>query len=163
MSIGIALLLALRLTGCCSPQSLVEDQDHDPQKLQIYVHMGYHDDIDTFQGFLQKDLVPETIRIPFWLSTREQEIILDKLERCRFLSFPDTIRGEPGRTQSPDFGAQVIRVKYGDKEKSVVWSGPPERSFKYMSLLYAIRSLIFDIAVSRPEYKALPQAKGGFQ
>lgn len=161
--IGIALLLAFRLTGCCPSRSLVEGQDHDPQILQIYVHMGYHDDIDTFQGFLQKDLVPDTVRIPFWFSTREQEIILDKLERNRFFSFPDTIHQKPNEIQSPDFGAQMIRVKYGHKEKSVVWFEPPEKRFKYYSPLLAIRDLIYDIAVSRPEYKALPPAKRGYQ
>ena len=163
MSIGLSLLFALTPMGCCPCLNLVEGQHHDSQVLQIYMHTGYRDEIDSFQGFLQKDLVSDTVRIPFWFTTREQEIILSKLERSRFFSFPDTIHAEPDVTESPNGGAQILRVKYADKDKAVVWFYPPERSSKFFSLVLAIRNLIYDIAVSRPEYKALPQPKAGYQ
>jgi hypothetical protein len=163
MFIGLTLLLVLTSMGCCPCLNLAERQHHDPQILQIYMHTGYRDEIDTFQGFLQKDLVPDTIRIPFGFTTREQEIILSKLESSRFFSFPDTIHAEPNVTESPNGGAQILRVKYADKDKAVVWFYPPERSSKFFSLVLAIRNLIYDIAVSRPEYKALPQPKAGYQ
>ncbi len=151
---GLAIFL-----GC---SNLIDTPDHDEQILQIYIHTGFHDEIDTFSGYLQKDLVPDTVRIPFWFSTREQEIILDKMERCRFFSFPDTIHPRRDVSQSPDPGPQQIRVKYRGKDKAVVWYEPAERSFKFFPVLLEIRTLIWDIAKSRPEYKALPEPKGGY-
>jgi hypothetical protein len=160
--IGALLLLAQPFWGCCPSLGSIGGEQHDPQVLQIYMHTGYRDDVDTFRGFLQKDLVPGTVTIPFWFTTREQEILLNALERYRFLSFPDTIYAQPGVSRSPDFGAQIIRVKFADKEKSVVWFEPPEKSFKLFPLLINIKNLIYDIFTSRPEYKALPEAKGGY-
>ncbi len=133
---------------------------HDDQVLQIYLHTGYHDDIDTFSGYLQKDLVPGTARIPFWFTSSEQQIILTKLQDCQFFSFPDTIYPQPDVYQSPNFGAQVIRAKYSGKDKTVVWYEPPQKSFKEFPLLVQIRQLIYDIVRSRPDYKSLPERKG---
>jgi hypothetical protein len=77
--IGALLVLAQPFWGCCPSLGSIGGEQHDPQVLQIYMHTGYRDDVDTFRGFLQKDLVPGTVTIPFWFTTREQEILLGEI------------------------------------------------------------------------------------
>ena len=42
------------------------------------------DELDTFHGTYQKDLIPGTVKTSMWLTTREQEIILTNLEQIGF-------------------------------------------------------------------------------
>ena len=89
------------------------------------------------------------------LSPREQEIILRTAERLRFFSFPDTIYPQRDVTISGNTAAHVLRIKVGNRDKSVVWFEPPEKSFKYYALLIDLQNLIVDIVASKPEYNAL--------
>lgn len=153
------ITLALLLFGCCALRS---DKTPDEQFVQIYLHYGFGDEINTFQQTLQKDLVPGTVTIPFSFTKREQEIILTNAERFRFFNFPDTVNRQTDETIQPDAGAQTLRIRVGDKDKTIVWFEPHDRRFKYYPLLIELRNLILDIVVSKPEYKALPPAKGGY-
>ncbi|MDP1994235.1 MAG: hypothetical protein Q8K40_03215 [Ignavibacteria bacterium] len=120
--------------------------------------------MNTFEQSLTKDLIPDTIKISFWFTKREQEIILTKAERIGFFNFPDTIFAKPNETQLPDYGAQTLRIKFGNKDKTVVWFNPvDELRFKYFVLLRELKILILDIVESKSEYKALPERKGGYQ
>ena len=155
-----AISLVLLLFGCCA--SLC-DKTPDEQFVQVYLHHGYYNDINTFDQTLQKDLVPGTVRIPFWFTKREQEIILTNAERFYFFSFPDTVYKQPNEDTDPDFGAQTLRIRVGNKDKTIVWFEPHDKRFKYYPLLIELRNLIIDIVVSKPEYKELPSTKGGYQ
>jgi len=101
-----------------------------------------------------------------WLTTREQEILLTKIENAGFFSFPDTIHKSPNVIQQPDHGAQILRIKYKDQDKTVVWYYPIDTKAEYKFFKYyieGIKQLLYDIIVSKPEYKALPPVKGGYQ
>ena len=154
------IILIVSLSGCSvAPNNKIPDE----QFVQVYLHYGYHDEINTFEQTLQKDLVPDTVRIPFWFTKREQEIILTNAERFSFFSFPDTVYKQPNEDIAPNFGPQTLRIRVGNKDKTIVWFEPHDKRFKYYSLLIELRNLIIDIVVSKPEYKALPPNKGVYQ
>jgi hypothetical protein len=151
------------LVSSCSIVSPSSNTDHDAQFIQIFYHSGLLDELDTFHGTYQKDLIPGAARTTMWLTSREQEMILDKVERFGFFSFPDTIHRPPNQAVSPDFGPQVIRMKYKDQDKTIVWYYPISSKSKFKYYIEGIQELLNDIIVSKPEYKALPPAKGGYQ
>jgi hypothetical protein len=159
MRLSITIIVLL-LSGCCVAQN---NNTPDEQFVQVYLHYGYHDEINTFEQTLQKDLIPDTVRIPFWFTKREQEIILTTAERFSFFSFPDTVYKQHNVVIAPDFGPQMLRIRAGNKDKTIVWFEPHDKRFKYYPLLIELRNLIIDIVVSKPEYKALPATKGGYQ
>ena len=154
------IIIVLLLSGCCGAPN---NKNSDEQSVQIYLHYGYHDEINTFDETLQKDLVPDTVRIPFRFTKREQEIILTTAERFSFFSFPDTVFKEPNVDMFPDHGPQSLRIRVGNKDKTIVWFEPHDKRFKYYPLLLELKNLIIDIVESKPEYKALPPTKGGYQ
>jgi len=130
------------------------------------MHTNALDELDTFHGTYQKDLVPGTVKTTMWLTTREQEIIATALERYRFFSLPDTVYKIPvNETISPNLGTQVLRIKYNGKDKTVVWDSGLELAAhnKYKYFIASITQLIGDIVASKPEYKALPVTKGAYQ
>ncbi len=149
------------LLGChtLSPGS---DGEHDVQFIQIFFHSGKLDELDTFHGTYQKDLIPGVAITRMWFTTREQEIVLTKLEQTKFFSFPDTIYRLPNVMVSPDHGAQFIRIKYKDRDKTVVWYDPMNPRSKVKYYIESLQSLLNDITWSKPEYKALPPRKGGY-
>jgi hypothetical protein len=133
---------------------------HDPQKLQIFFQLGLNDELDTFHGTYQNDLVHGTGKTEMWLTTREQEIILTKLEEIKFFSLPDTLAAEANATVSPDVGDQIIRIKTGDYDKTVFWHAPLTAQGKSQFHRVAeLIQLLNDIIHSQPEYKAMPPSK----
>jgi len=147
----------------CSNNATKSSEPHDKQAVQIYLKWNTADVLDTFHGELQKDLVMDgTVRIRFWLTKREQEIILITAERFRFFSYPDTVNRQPDEQIEPDPGPQVFRIKTGNRDKSIVWFEPHDKRFKYYQLLMQLRNLVVDIVASRPEYRALPESRGGY-
>jgi hypothetical protein len=158
----LLLLVCVSIVSCSTGVS-PDRNDHDDQFMQIYFHYNFQEELDTFKGTYQKDLVIDgTVKTTMWLTTREQEIILTKLENIRYFSFPDTLYRQPGVWQSPDGGPQVLRIKYGSLDKKIVWydTSDPRDMERYS--IESIKNLIYDIIVSKPEYKALPPTRGGY-
>jgi hypothetical protein len=153
--VGISLV-----AGCCVFHQSSES-GHDVQFVKIFLHIGRHDELDTFRGTYQKDLIPGTVKTTMWLTTREQEIILTASERYRFFSLPDTIYERPANEHIyPDLGLQVLRIKYKDRDKTVVWDSPIPPRNKSGYFIESIVQIIEVIIESKPEYKALPHRKG---
>ena len=139
--------------------------EHDAQLVQIFYKSG-RNELDTFHNTYQKDLVSAGIvKTGMWLTTREQEIILAHLEFINFFRLPETIYAQPNVVISPDQGAQWLRVKYKEKDKTVIWYYPlpADRFDNYDYRLESTRDLLRVIIESKPEYKALPPVKGGYQ
>src|SRR5260370_741606 len=109
--------------GCCGLSS-TSGGKYDAQFIQIFYHSGLLDELDTFHGTYQKDLIPGTATTPMWLTTREQEILQTNIEQIKFFSFPDTIHRPPNIVVAPDLGPQVLRIKYKNQDKTVVWYDP---------------------------------------
>ena len=157
----LLLLLSFFAIKCINFQA---QEGTEQQLLQINLQEGAYDDVNTFEGTLVKDLIPGTVKIPFWFTKREQEIILTKAEDINFFSFPDTLQPEPNVVVTPNLGPEVIRLKIRDKDKTVVSFYPVEDKYKkYIDSFTQLKDLINDIVESKPEYKALPPRKGGYQ
>ncbi len=161
MKLSLILLIGIFVFGCrtLSPSS---DISHDLQFIQIFYHSGKFDELDTFHGTFQKDLIPGAATATMWLTKREQEIILTKVEQMKFFSFPDTIDRLPNMVVQPDLGPQVIRIKYNDQDKTVTWYDPIDPRSKVKYYIESLQSLLNDIIWSKPEYKALPPRKGDY-
>jgi hypothetical protein len=163
MRLFIIFAVSLLVTSSYA-QSPNSKREHDPQFIQIFFHFGKFDELDTFHGTYQKDIVPGIAKTTMWLTTREQEIILTKLERLRFFSLPDTVIHLPQNQRiSPNLGQQVLRIKYKDMERIITWDFGVGTGQKVMYFIKGIEELLYDIIVSKPEYIALPPAKGGYQ
>lgn len=149
----IPFIFAFFLVSCCP--NLTKDT-HDEQFLQIYYHHNLHT-LDTFHGIYQKDLITDGYaKTTMWLTMREQEMLLTKLEHYRFFSWPDTLHRQPGVFQSPDGGTHILRVKYKEIEKIFVWYDTSDTSTFGID---RIGELLYDIISSKTEYKALPEEK----
>ena len=160
MKFILILCASVTLTSCSCISHLVGG--HDKQFLQIYYHCGVTL-IDTFHGIYRKDLVPGSATTTMWFTTREQEILLTNLERFRFFSLPDTLYATPNVHMEPNPGEQILRVKCGNREKTVVWYSPIDPKYKGASYYIGhIMDLLIEIIVSKPEYKVLPTTKGGY-
>jgi hypothetical protein len=163
MKVLFILLTTIFISSCSVFCQVRDTVKHDIQLIQIYYRSG-PDILNTFNETYQKDLIPGTVTTVMWLTTREQEILLTKIESAKFFSFPDTLYSTPNVMVTPGCG-WIIRMKYKQLDKTVVVQCPIDESKygKYENDIYGIQSLLNDIIVSKPEYKALPERKGGYQ
>jgi len=159
----LSCALSLFMLESCSSLSDAPDRQHDPQTLKILYQYGFRDELNTFAGTYQKDLVLDgTVKVPFWLSTEEQDTILRKAMAVEFFSFPDMIPAEPGVSVEPHSGPDMLRLEYGGTEKTVRWSYPLDPTSGCTGGLLELTGLIRDVIESKAEYKSLPAARGGY-
>jgi hypothetical protein len=153
-------IINLFMLGACSKLS---DNPTDPQFVQIQFQYGFKNELNTFDGTYQKDLVLDgTIKVPFWLTTSEQNRIVEKVLAVNFFAFPDTFHKEQGVNIIPDSSPDFLRLKYENQEKSVVCFFPLDTSNPYAQSLRELTDLIRTIIETKPEYKKLPPARGGY-
>lgn len=139
----------------------------DPQFLKIHFYYGFGNELNTFEQTYTKDLVQDGyITIDFWLIEAEQESISNKLDAVDFFSFPDTLIYQIGSDSimvriEPDPGLQFLRIADENRDKIVYWRPPLSVLNEPAPRLIELKNLIIDIIESKPEYKALPPAKGG--
>jgi hypothetical protein len=127
----------------------------DPAIINIHFHYGEH--------LLQKDLVMDGIaQTQVWLTAEEQDTILAEVRRSDFFHWPDTIRAHPQIAFEPNPGRQFLRVQYQEQDKTVSWYYPLPANHDHAERLSALQDLLITIIVAKPEYKALPPARGGY-
>jgi hypothetical protein len=137
-----------------------------PQFIKIQFHYGFKNELNTFTGIYQKDLVKDGItRTGFYLTDSEQNQIVQKIQSVDFFSFPDTIRIIPKDgftyTIEPDPGVQFLKIEYNGKMKSVYWFHPLPGDNSFVPVLKELTDFIQKIIEAKPEYKKLPAASGG--
>jgi len=154
----LLFLAAGVLLSSCSVFCPCSKTDHDPQFIQIYYRFHALEELDTFNGTFQKDLVPGSATATMWFTTRDQEIILFKLEQIHFFAFPDTIYSLPNQIVTPNLGPSILRIKYKNLDKTLVWYYPND-----YNQLDDLRELFYNIIFSKKEYKALPPQKSYYQ
>jgi hypothetical protein len=159
-----ASIIHLFMLDACSKLSNPANPQHaDPQFVQVHFQYGFKNELNTFDGTYQKDLVWDgTIKVPFWLTTNEQNMIVEKALAVKFFAFPDTLHKEQGVVIMPDPSPDFLRLKYENQEKSVVWFFPLDASNPYAQSLRELTDLIRTTIESKPEYKKLPPARGGY-
>jgi hypothetical protein len=158
----VLVLLCLSLLSC--QESSVEPEI---QFVQIYLKNGFKTELNTFENTFQKDLVMDDVmKVKFWLTAEEQNKILEKANLLNYFSMPDTfINNSPDSISvsiNPDPGEQVLRIKYQSNDKTTVWSYPLLENNAQFDNLLELRQCIITIIESKPEYKKLPPARGGY-
>ena len=138
----------------------------DPQFLKIHFYYGSGNELNTFEQTYTKDLVLDRyITVDFWLTEAEQETIRNKLYAADFFSFPDTLIYQIGFDSimvriEPDPGWQFLQVADENRDKIVYWRYPFPEGNEFVPRLVELKNLIIDIIESKPEYQALPPARG---
>ena len=155
-------LIALTMVIGCRKENPVEQ--HDEQFIQIDFSYGFKDELNTFEGFVQKDLILDgAARKPLWFSKAEQSSIVDVVIETKFLTFPDTLYAQKGVLVSPDFSPDQLRIRYNGQDKTVVWFYPLDPSSEFTAPLNKLALSIKNILVANETYKKLPPARGGYQ
>jgi hypothetical protein len=153
----------LLLFGSCSESPDAPGPAPDVQVLKIDLQYGFRDELNTFTRTLQKDLVMDgTVTVPFWLTSDEQDRILQKALGIDFFSLSDTLQREPGVFISPDPSPDLLRLQYGSQEKTVIWYYPQDPNDTGWKALLELRDVIIQVIQAKPEYKVLPAARGGY-
>jgi hypothetical protein len=155
-------LLSLSFILSCN----IKPIEPNPQFIKIQYHYGFYNELDTFTGVYQKDLVQDGIaRTEFYLTDSEQVQIINKIQSVDFFAFPDTINSfsKTGYNVSvdPDPGIQFLKIEYEGKTKSVFWCFFLPNNISFVPELKEITFFIQKIIEAKPEYKKLPAARGG--
>lgn len=138
----------------------------DEQFVNILFKYDFKNELDTFNNTYQKDLVLDgLIKIDFWLTTDEQNQIIEKANQLNFFLLPDTILADAPVQITPNPG-QFLRIKTETEDHSILWNiileefqaEQYEDFLKVQQLAEFIRLII----ESKPEYKKLPHANGGY-
>ncbi len=139
----------------------------DEQFLKLHFRYGFGNELNTFEQTYTKDLVLDgSITVNFWLTTEEQQRIIEKMEEIDFVILPDTIstisqEDSLGGTIEPNPGRQFILADYNNNRKEVSWFLPlPENNYA-SELILELEELIINIIHSKPEYQKLPEPRGG--
>ena len=138
----------------------------DEQYINIHMHYGFQNEVNTFTNKLTKDLILDgTITVDFYFTTEEQFQIEETVYLNNFYSLSDSIKYISNDSLSviddPNPGIQFLRVKHNDKDKIVYWSYPLPNNTEGESIL-EMYNLIREIIESKPVYKNLPEPRGGY-
>lgn len=139
----------------------------DEQFVNILFKYDFKNELDTFNNTYQKDLVLDgLIKIDFWLTTDEQNQIIEKANQLNFFLLPDTILADAPVQITPNPG-QFLRIKTETEDHSILWNIILEefQTEQYEDFLKVeqLAEFIRLIIESKPEYKKLPPANGGYE
>jgi hypothetical protein len=158
-NIFVSISLCLLIISC-------QDSSVEPeiQFVQIFFKYDFNNELNTFENTYQKDLILDgTIKVKFWLTSEEQNRILNKASEIGFFSLPDTLKNDTTLVMiDPNPGEQILRIKYDVKDKIVTWIYPVDLNEPHVDDLSELSTLIISVIESKPEYKKLPPSRGGY-
>ena len=159
----IFLFSTLFLSSC--QNSFINSENNN---VQIYFKYGHKNVLNTFENTFQKDMVLDgVIKIKFYLTPEEQNQILIKANSINYFSLPDTFKYIPVngviKETDPNPGEQILRIKYHQRDKRIIWTYPLNDDFPKVKDLIELKNFIISIITSKPDYKKLPAPKSGYQ
>ena len=136
----------------------------DAQFIKIHFYYGFGNELNTFEKYYTKDLVLDgKIKIHFWLTSEEQEKILEKVITIGFFNFPETINNDSTRVRiDPDPGEQFLLIQYRNHIHGTSWFLPLPSDSPYTVPLTELTNFIIELIKKKPAYQALPPARGGY-
>jgi hypothetical protein len=164
MYIFLLSLISVIIFFSCE-ESPVESEN---QFVQIFFKDSFKDELNTFENTYQKDLVFDGVKkIDFWLTTEEQNSILEKAYEINYFSMPDTFAYVSHDSISvyifPNPGEQILRIKYQSKDKTTIWTYPMVENDSRFTDLLELREYIRLIIEAKEEYKKLPPVRGVYE
>lgn len=156
-----AIITCLFLLTCDLKNDLIYDQ-----YLQVLMHYGFNNEVDTFNGKLTKDLILDGIvTVDFSFTTEEQMQIEEAIILNDFFNLPDTIQYFSGDSIDvliyPNPGMQYLRVNYDNQDRKVYWSYPLPDNDDAQAIM-AIYNVIRNVVQSTAVYQDLPEPRGGY-
>jgi hypothetical protein len=150
----IAVIVSLQNTG---PSS----QENDFNLL--FRHgVGAKNELNTFEGTYTKDMVLDPpITISLILSEEELEQIHQKMIEIDFFNYPEDFPPRLGFLVTPCTN-YFIKVEHGSIVKEINWNENSMLESNIQGNLWQLVGCIMDIVEQKPEYKALPPARGGY-
>jgi hypothetical protein len=157
--LGLSFLSFFLFISCNN--SLIEP---DPQFVQIFFKYDFNNELNTFDKTYQKDLILDgTIKVNFWLTTEEQNRILNKANEINFFAFPNVFLNDTSIILvSPNPGDQILRIQTDNKDHQAQWTILIDLSNPQAVKLKELSSIIISIIEAKPEYKELPPSQGGY-
>lgn len=156
ISVIILLVLSFAMVNCSC------NCDQEDIDLKVHMKYGYADEVNTFENSLKKDLVMDgSTDTTFSFTPEQKNAILNMANEVGFFDMPKEIKTTANYDQNPSPGPQSLRIKFDKWDHTVKWNypiGESELEQDIKKLSYFIISIIVD----SPEYKALPEARGGY-
>jgi hypothetical protein len=157
------LLLTVLLIACSDQGMSPEDREFN---LRFRYGVTAKNDLNTFRNSYTKDLILDgTATVSLRLSDVELDQIKKKMLEIDFFSYPDTFVAVP---IGPGVGlftphmTYEFEVKSNTSIKRLHWDDQivenDSRTISLRELIVLIRNII----ESRPEYRQLPSARGGY-
>jgi hypothetical protein len=160
----VLLLTAIALSPLACTDSGIAPQD---RRFNILIRYGVNarNELNTFNDTVTKDLILDgTVTIKLILSRADFDSIESRMLSIDIFSFPDTFVALHSDTVSfiEPHETYVLKVRRDSRWKDVFWedsiiSSDPRRT-KLREAIEFIRRLV----ESKPEYKQLPPARGGY-
>lgn len=139
----------------------------DVQFLKLHFRYGFGNELNTYDRTFTKDLILDGyITVNFWLTTEEQESIVNRLKDNDFVNLPDTIAtytaGDSIIIQIiPSPGRQFLKAKFENFEKEVSFYFPLPENNPASAKILDLYEFIINIIHNKPEYQRLPEPHGG--
>lgn len=164
-----AVVMFIPVTNCASPATTPAETAPPVSDFEFIFRYGVtaRNVIDTYQDKFTKDLINDPpITANLRLTEEEMDRIYRKMVEIGFFNYPDRFTvnvppGEPVQVVIPfdiyqftvEKDSQIKRLDWDDKIKN-----PDEKADRLRDLI----SLIIEIIESKPEYKQLPEPRGGY-
>jgi hypothetical protein len=162
----IVILLAVVFSACSDAGVSPADRDFN---IAMQYGVTAANEINTFTNTCTKDLIMDgEVTVPLSLSGPELARIREKVLAIDLLNFPDTLRVESSDSIHVVVAPSMkyrITVSAAHAAKTVYWDDAHPVHAGVNPRVDALRELIAlirDIVESRPEYKRLPAARGGY-
>jgi hypothetical protein len=155
-AILVIFAASLQNTGSPSPKN---DSNFN---LLFRYGVGAKNELNTFEDTYTKDMVLDPpITIKLTLSDAELEQIHQKMVQIGFFNYPENfpLRTDFEVTPRTDY---YIKVENGSSVKEVSWNSNSMLENNIQNNLSQLVDLIRSVVEQKPEYKALPPARGGY-
>lgn len=130
--------------------------------------VGSKNILDTNTNTFTKDLViKDSVTTSLKLTLEEKSTILNKIKEINFSNYPNKFAIPPDSvsrmiTKTAPFTTYYFKVDINGQSKEVTWDYQDPGNNKEANDLLSLINLITSIIESKPEYKSLPQAQGGY-
>ena len=158
----LALTLPLLQLSCSDLGTGLKERQFD---ILFRYGISARNELNTFDGTFTKDLILDSTRTTsFVLSETELDSIAEDLSAADIFSYPDTFVVQTGDTAVfiTPHQTYILKIRQGNTWKEVYWEdsliAPDPRAGRLRQTFNAIRALV----ESKPEYKKLPPARGGY-
>jgi hypothetical protein len=134
----------------------------DSFNLVLRYGVGAKNELNTFNGTFTKDLILDpSVTTNLALTNEEKLQIQHKIAEIDFFNLPDSFPTNQSVIVIP-MSAYYIRVQNGTQIKEVSWNTNSVIDNETSINLEQLVSFIVGIIEEKPEYKALPPARGGY-